>query len=44
VNNVVNLPAADPAPAINVPAIMNQVGGNTSWKLAQQVVPLLRAA
>lgn len=32
------------APAIDMPAIETRVGQNTSWKLAQQVLPVLQAA
>lgn len=44
VANYVILKLEDPAPAIDIPAIRAQVGRNTSWKLAQQVLPVLRAA
>jgi hypothetical protein len=36
--------AAEHAPPIDIPAIEAKVGQNTSWKLAQMVLPVLQAA
>lgn len=44
VSNYVILRLEDLAPAIDIPAIRASVGQNTSWKLAQQVLPVLRVA
>jgi hypothetical protein len=44
VSNYVILGLEDPAPAIDIPAIRASVGKNTSWKMAQDVLPILRAA